>query len=480
MRLAAIACAAMLWAAPAAAELRPVYGGSLRGSLPSEPASLEPSAAQSQAELTLVSLLFDTLYRFEGERVVPHLAATLPEPVPGTHDVRIALRPGARFSDGTPLRAADVLESLQRSLRRPTWLLAPVAALEVEGEALLVHLHRPTPELAMLLSAPATAITSSHRGSSAAPLGSGPFVLERLDRANRRLVLLANELHFAGRPYLDRIELAWFVGADEEARRYEIGGAEFSLAGDVAFVGHQPKYPTTTVDGPATALVYLGVGGRHSALQTSRWFRRALSLGVARNVVASGALLLPTVHVAPAALGGAGATARALKADVSAARAALRRARAEAPVLGDSSLILELVIDRTRNGDQVVAERVQAALYRLGLRSVIIAVDAVQWQARAARADLFIGELAASVATPALLTAAALAAAGDPVAARSLRRGELDGDVLAAELARRQPLIVLLHRALRVHHVTALGGLFFDRRARLRLADVFLIGERDS
>ena len=62
-------------AALAHAESRPRYGGTLEGSLLGAPVTLDPPMAQAHAELTVIDLVFDTLYRIGPTGVAqPHLA----------------------------------------------------------------------------------------------------------------------------------------------------------------------------------------------------------------------------------------------------------------------------------------------------------------------------------------------------------------------------------------------------------------------
>src|SRR5262249_27007619 len=79
---------ALLAASVARGESRPGYGGKLVGSLlsqpttpnaPNAPTTIDPLLAASYAELTLVGLVFDGLYRVDAAgRVVPHLAEAMP------------------------------------------------------------------------------------------------------------------------------------------------------------------------------------------------------------------------------------------------------------------------------------------------------------------------------------------------------------------------------------------------------------------
>lgn len=480
--------AVVVTAAPAArGEGRPEYGGDVVGSLLGEPSTLDPVHARTHAEVTLVSLIFDTLYRFDDKgRVRPHLASALPRISADRLTAHIPLVSGVTFHDGGPLSAADVAASLQRLAgdARAGWLLAPVRGVRAGEGEVIIDLRRDTPELAQLLAAPQTSITP--RGAAPAgdrAIGTGPFALRVIDRRARRVVLGAFDGHFAGRPYLDTVELDWFQDPDEEARRYERGLTHMSLRGAVAFSGHQPKFATDEVEGPATLLVFVGFGRAHKPVENSRDFRHALSLSVARTGfrgVGTGERVVPAVYPDAVDIGGE-ATDRADRSERPAeARAALARAARRVPQLAGaaSKLDLEVLIDKSRPDDREVAEKVVAALYRLGVRSHIVALATPAFAAHTQRGacDLYIGQLATPVPVPALATAAAFAVGGDDWTRRMLTKARLRPDGARVWFDQRLPILPLFHRAVRVHFRHDLRGVGFDGTTRLGLADVFARG----
>lgn len=492
---------------PAPAETRPGYGGALIGSLLSEPVEIDPVRARTHAEVTLVTLLFDTLYRAGGKeadgslRVVPHVAASLPEVSPspspssdgGDLRVRIAIRPGIVFHDGTLLTAEDVARSLERVMASEAgWLVGPVRSVAAEpGEAAIVlELSRPAPELGTLLTAPATSITP--RGTAPSwrrAVGSGPFKLDRIERERRRIRLGAANNHFAGRPYIDSLELGWFERSDDEATAYEAGRAHFSLRGQVAYPGHKPTYRTAETTGPAAVLAYVGFG-RSAALRPvlqSVDLRRALSLALDRNGfrgVGTGEQVVAAVVPAPLAMDGPAAGERERQARLDQARQALALAGRRVPRLaqalaGQKSLSLEVIIDRSRPDDREIAEKVITALFRLGITARITDLPAGEHGDRVRRGecDLYIGQLVAPVPTAALLVAAAFAAGSDDWAARRLGRAPLQLDVALRAFAERMPVVPLFHRALRVHHRVSVRGVSVDDAALVPWDDLYLSGK---
>lgn len=475
--IAAVAAAA----APARGERRPGYGGKVVGSLIGEPASLDPAHASSHAEISMVGLLYDSLYRVdETGALQPHLAAGLPVLSNKRRVARIPIASGVAFHDGQVLSVADVVASLRRiqGSRGTGWLLAPVRRIRAGKDEVILELRRDTPELVSLLAAPQLSIVPGGKAPRADRVnGTGPFKLRAMDRKRGRVVVAAHDAHFAGRPYLDEVELRWFADADEEARRYERGVSHVSLRGAAAFSGHVPKYATDKVEGPATILVYVGFGTAQRAVTSDRDVRQALSFSLSRGgfkSVGTGERVVPSVFPDAVDIGG-GATDRAQReARLDAANAALARARRRVRELR-GPLELEVLIDRTRPDDRVVAEKVVAALYRVNVRARITAVPARSFADRVTRGacDLYVGHLATTVADPALATAAAFAVGRDDWTQRMLAKARLRADGARAWFVQRLPVVPLFHRAVRAHYRQNLRGVHFDSAARLDWAGLF-------
>ena len=491
IRLAtALAVVAAVAATPARAETRPPYGGTVTGALLGEPATLDPVHARTHAEVTLVSLVFDTLYQVGPEqgggpgRLVPHVAASLPAVSESGLEVRIPVRRGIEFHDGTPLSAGDVAASLRRvAASEAGWLLAPVAKIDARGNDIVLRLRRPAPTLGLALTAPATSITPAGRSPRAdAPVGSGPFALRRLDRRRRQITLAAADDHFAGRPYLDGLTLRWFTGALDEATAYEIGNLHLSQRGAVAYAGHTPKYQTRAVTGPATVLAYVGFCPG-SALHGPK-ARQALSLSLEREGfrgIGTGERVVPTIYPAPVALDGPATPAGARRARLDRARRALNAAmRADDRLRGrvEHRDGLALLIDRSRPDDREIAENVAAALFRLGVSARIAALGpaALDRRVRQGKCDLHIGQMALPAPSEPLTMAAAFAAGGDDWARARLAQAPLDPAAARRAFLQRLPIVPLLHRAVHVHHRHDVRGMALDHAARPSYADLFFFG----
>ncbi len=469
----------------ASAETRPRYVGKIDGALLGAPSTFDPVVAQSHAELTVIGMVFDTLYRIEVTGVVePRLALTKPELDSSKLIARIAIRRGVRFHDGSALTSADVAASLERARNGAgRWALAPISTITHQGDILELTLRAPIDVATMLSLAPAS-ITKQGKAPAGKPVGTGPFKLEIIDRANQKLVFDAFEDYFAGRTYLDRVVLHWFDKSDTEAKRFETDDAQLSARGVAAFTGSQPKYRASAVDGPKALLVYVGFGKKHADVLREPAFRRALDFAIDRNALVSvnrGEAVMPAGEPVPVEAGAAMPTPQVRTGDLAQAKVSLADAARRVPALvptSASQLTLEISFEDTRPDDREIAERVARALGKLGIGTTLSAISGSELRDRIARGstDLYINQLAAPLQIGWAWWSAAFAAGGDDWAATKLAAGQLTMDLARKEFAARRPIVPLMFRGIRLWHRADLRGLRFDGTGRPCLEEVFVFG----
>ena len=483
--LALAACA--LAPAAARAESRPKYGGTLEGSLLGAPIAFDPQGVQTHAEVAISDLVFDTLYRVGPSGAVqPHLAAGPPQLDAAQTTATIAIRKHVRFHDGAPLAAADVVASLERLRGGAKWPLAGVLAIRAPApDAVELTLRAPVPDLETLLALPQAAVTRAGKATTAQSIvGSGPFLIETIDPAQKLIRLRAFDDHFAGRPYLDRLELRWYDTPDGDARRFESGTSQVSARGVGAFATSVPKFRAQEVEGPSALLMFVGFGAAHAEVTRSVELRRALDLALARDPlrsVTSGERVAPAHEPVPTEAGGAAPTAAERNGDPQAAQAALaaaaRKVRALEPAVR-GQLELEILVEDSRPDDRAIANYIVYALHGLGIRSKITALPAKVFRARVAQgqADLWIGQLAMPITSAPLWWSGAFAAGGEPALATAAAGGSLDSASARQAFERRLPILPLVFRAVRLWHRTDVRGLKLDAHGRPCYADVFLHG----
>jgi len=478
------ALALLLATGVAHGESRPRYGGNIEATLLGAPASLDPVAARTHAEVTVAGLVFDTLFRIGPDGAPqPQLAAGALTYDAARTTVFVPIRPGVKMQDGSELTPADVALSLDRARRDARWVIPALLGVKADEGGVVLSLRAPVAELTMQLSQPQTSITKGGRAGDM-PVGSGPYVPNVVDNARKRLVLRAFDEHVAGRPYVDSLTLTWYDTPDGEARRFETGKSQVSARGATAFSGTKPTVRVEAVEGPAALLIYVGFGRAHLDITRERAFRHALDLALARGGLAGismGEVVIPTRSPVPVEAGGVALDAAGRASDSQAALVQLGQAQKRVAALDASrlpSLRLEVLVEETRPDDREIAERVVLALDKLGIGAVITALPAYSLRDRVAKGtcDLWIGQLAEPVAYAQGWWSAAFAAGGDDWPMAQLQTGSLDVGGAAREFAARLPIVPLMFRSVRMWHPTNLRGIGFDATGRPSYADLNLFG----
>jgi ABC-type transport system substrate-binding protein len=457
------------------AETRPKYAGTVEATLLGAPV-LDPVLARTHADITAVGLVFDTLYRIGPDGIAqPHLAAAAPVLDEKATTVRIAIRKGVRFHDGSALEPRDVAASLDRARAKDKWLLAAVSNVRVDGDAVELTLRAPVAELTSLLALPQTAVTKGGKAPGAHPIGTGPYAVDAYDATLHKLQLRAFDDHFAGRPYVD-LMLRWYDTPDGEVRKFETGAAQISARGVTAFAGAEPTFRADRLHVPPWVLDYVGFGQVHAAITGNRAFRRALDLAIARGglaTITSGEDVVPVKLPVP---GAPALPAAALAGELDAARTELAKVPALAGRPG--AVKLEILVEDTRPDDRELAERVARALDQLGVATTIAAVPAVDFRDRVGkgRADLYIGQLAEPFGMIDAWWGAAFAAGGDDWPVAQLATGALDPAAAATEFGDREPIVPLMFRGLELWYRSDVRGLSYDGFGRPCYADMFYFG----
>jgi len=223
-----------LFASAALASTKPRYGGVLRAELLAPSATLDPrqwkpGSREFASNERLASLVFDRLVGLDNYgRFVPQLA------VEWSHDAsfhrwQFTLRPGVKFSDGAPLTTADAVAALAP-------LLPEGLQVSASGNNVIFQSSEPGPELLELLAFGRFFIFRALPGS--ALRGTGAFTLDDASKtpqpATQHLHFSANESCWAGRPFLDTIDVTLGVLPLRALFDLQVGKADLvELAPDV-------------------------------------------------------------------------------------------------------------------------------------------------------------------------------------------------------------------------------------------------------
>jgi len=192
-----------------------------------EPMALNPALENGTSSTEWGLLLFSYLVKFSDKgKLTPDLATQIPTLQNGgiSKDgltITYHIRRGVRFADGAPLTARDCAWSIAaidnpRNNVQSRYGYDLVADAQAANDTTLVlHLKRPFAPLLTLVLAPqgfpilprhilAKFPDFNHIAFDAAPIGSGPYVVERWQRGDR-VTMRANPYYWRGKPRIARI-----------------------------------------------------------------------------------------------------------------------------------------------------------------------------------------------------------------------------------------------------------------------------------
>ena len=192
------------------------------------PAGLDPGTNTSgAANQSYMNAIYGQLFQLgEGGKIIPDLAEGSEISDDGK-TVKIMIRPGVKFSDGSPFDAKTVQWHIQRMLKsectcRPTW---PVKSVTTDGESTVVlNFTQPyAPIINSFIDSNANWVASKtalekmgEREFRIKPVGAGPFKVVS-NKLSSELVLERNPTFYKkGRPFLDKLTFK-SIGGDEAA-----------------------------------------------------------------------------------------------------------------------------------------------------------------------------------------------------------------------------------------------------------------------
>ncbi|MFM2330705.1 MAG: hypothetical protein RLZZ26_212 [Candidatus Parcubacteria bacterium] len=222
----------------------PSYGGTLTEGAVGSPRFINPLLAISDADNDLSTLAFAGLLGLSGNgSLVPVLAESYTVST-DNKTYTFTLRPGATFSDGTPVTANDVIFTVQKaqnaalkSPRYADWAGVQVTALDKSTvQFTLAKPYAPFLQLTTLGILPSriwSGISDEEFPFSTfetSPVGAGPFKIASISRDSSGLIqsvsLVANQNYVLGRPYLDAIHFTFFSRSEDLANALTSGAIE--------------------------------------------------------------------------------------------------------------------------------------------------------------------------------------------------------------------------------------------------------------
>lgn len=253
------------------------------------PSTLDPATAYNIPAIGVSHLMFNGLVTFDGRAaIVPDLAESWTLS-PDGREYRFTLRQGVTFHDGQPMTSADVKYSLERVLRPETKSPGASFFRLIEGapdvtagkadhasgietptpDSVVIRLSAPQPYFLQLLAMGFGSIVPAGKADDAdfekQPIGTGPFVFERMI-AGQRISLAKNPNYFkADEPQLDGIEIHLGLNEQVETLRFERG--ELDVLGvfrnigaaDYVRLAQDAKWQPYFHEAPDNSTHYLGL-----------------------------------------------------------------------------------------------------------------------------------------------------------------------------------------------------------------------------
>jgi peptide/nickel transport system substrate-binding protein len=196
-------------------------GGTLTVAITADPSSLNRFLAADAASLRASAPLFPLLYQANPDMSIsPDLAASMPALSDDHKSWTVTLRPDARWSDGQPITADDVLATVAIQ-RNPALVTDVVFDWSMLSKVIKVDAHTVRFDLTaayapFLANSLTTFVVPAHiygaidvAAMGADPISQRPAVTGgpfRFDKRSKDEVdLVANPDYYAGRPHLDRM-----------------------------------------------------------------------------------------------------------------------------------------------------------------------------------------------------------------------------------------------------------------------------------
>lgn len=276
----------------------PANGGSLTEGEVGSPRFVNPLLAISDSDRDLTALTYAGLMGLDGAgNLVPVLASGYTISTDGK-TYTFAIRPDAKFSDGTPVTAADVVFTVQKAqdpgLKSPEYAdWAGITATALDAHTVQFTLDKP---YAPFLAITTLGILPAHSWSSIAdeqfpfsnlavqPIGAGPFKVSNIARDSSGLItsytVVANPDYVLGRPYLNSIRFV-FYAQQEDLQTALANGAVGSAYGVPA---------ANAITAPYSRVFGVFFNPASNSLYARPEVREALSLAIGRDDVVNNVL----------------------------------------------------------------------------------------------------------------------------------------------------------------------------------------------
>lgn len=360
--------------------------------------SLDPLSTADQSNLDVAALVYEGLYQldsaFEAQPVLAQSSTVSADGLIWTVTIRVDVV----FSNGEPLTAQHVADSLQRAKSSPAYAarLAGVASVQAVEGAVVITLTAPNGALPALLDVPVVLDAGGE-----APLGTGPYVI---DGDGESLWLAANPNWWQGRtPPYDFIPLFPCDTPEDWVSAFDGGQVtalttDFTAANALGYTGTYEAH-----DFASSAMLFVGFRTSRGVCASAQ-VRTAISQAFDRRTLVSSLLsghgTASALPVHPASTQYSQIAADGLDYDPDSAAALLDEAGyvpGEDGVRrrGNTALSLRLVVNRDSTIKTAIAGQLAQDLQALGAEVTVEELGWADYTAALAAGDfdLYLGEV---------------------------------------------------------------------------------------
>jgi len=266
----------------AAPSTLPVYGGTLRVQIHGRIATIDPRQWPAGSEHTaaverVAPLVFDRLVRLDDHGAPQPALATSWQYDAQSKRWQFLLRKGVKFSDGAPLTPEAAALALQQ-------LLGNAFDVSATSDSVVIQADHPLPDFPVQLATGRYFIFQTADDGSLT--GTGPFHVAEWASGETpaKLILTANESCWAGRPFVDKIELTMGVDAQQQSNAIAFGQSDV-VELPASQVRRAAQRGVRTVSSDPVELFALQFDMTRSGVQDVR-VRQAISLAIDRSSIA--------------------------------------------------------------------------------------------------------------------------------------------------------------------------------------------------
>ena len=214
---------------------------------PTDPNTLDPAIVfnNSESGSALLSALYDGLFTISTTgQIQPRIAEsfTTTDGISWT----LKLRPGVKFSDGTPFNAAAVKDEWERILQPSNesvnaQFLAAVSSMTVVGDLTLVikleavnyQFKQAVASTSLTWIPSPTAVQKYGKNFASHPVGAGPFVLSSISPQVETVMKRNPDYWRKGKPYLDELIFKFNPDQQQSIEAVQAGQADVTTPVDV-------------------------------------------------------------------------------------------------------------------------------------------------------------------------------------------------------------------------------------------------------